>query len=206
MHSRTLSLTTSMSRTRTLTRGDQQPDWLIGARRATPSESAQPATGASGAQITDLERGPQIEETDTSKGQIITAGYEGGASVHVHDENDLSMHKDRITDDIAEESPISNKQNLGRGKEAAREVSDGSLEHGVHVVTDGKEEVVGHGYASLRPADDSSVPELGAEHRGKGSNATTKEGSIPQPPVQDENQGLQAETQINTSKSVSFAQ
>ena len=93
-----------------------------------------------------------------------------------------------------------------RGDKAARRVSDGSLEHGVHVVTDGKEEAVGHGYASLRPADDSCEPELGAEPRGKDSTASEKQGGASHPHVQDESQGVQAEMQINTSKSVSFAQ
>ena len=75
--------------------------------------------------------------------------------------------------------------------ETGRRPSSDSLEHGVHVVTDGKEETVGHGYASLD----------NGENHGNKQDDNQK---MPAPLVDSQN--MRSETPIHAPKSVSFAQ
>lgn len=55
---------------------------------------------------------------------------------------------------LTRRSSAKSQNNVDSETETGRHHPTGSLEHGVHVITDGKEETVGHGYASLGTDED----------------------------------------------------
>ena len=154
LRSRTLSLTSTVSRTLTFrSEGEHLPEWLLGTRRAQPTEATRPIP----TQNVDLERGCHPSPPD-SPTQNTTSAMHNNIKPIIHIEEDPGTYEmrkypgtkpDRGSRPACQTSPPP-------AKEIRTSISSRSMEHGVRAVTDGKEEVVGHGSASLRPADDSS--------------------------------------------------
>lgn len=182
------------------------PDWLIGTRRAPPSEAAGATAEIAKARGVDLEGGPESALPGPSLKDPSTAAVNyDRPTVRIMDDQGPSDVRRRSGIRSAEASRATSQISLVGREETGNVSSRSSLEHGVHVVTDGKEEVVGHGYASLRPADDSSDPEARKKPHGKDRIVTEERGANQQVNTSND-EAAQHEMQGNASKTVSFAQ